>query len=66
MQSKNIFTSKQICIVGTGGFAKEVYYCLADIFAANNTTMQDKVVFSDRDSCCLDSYISMGGVFQYL
>ena len=67
MQSENIFTDKQICIVGTGGFAKEVYYCLADIFAANNITIQDKIVFSDGDNCCIDSYISMEwGVFQYL
>lgn len=54
MKSINIFTEKQICIVGTGGFAREVYCCLEDIFNSKGKSFEDRVVFSDVDSCKSD------------
>ena len=51
MESVNIFTDKQICIIGTGGFAREVYCCLEDIFKYEGVSFDNKVVFSDIDSC---------------
>jgi hypothetical protein len=51
MESVNIFTGKQICIIGTGGFAREVYCCLEDIFKHKGISFDDKVVFSDVDGC---------------
>lgn len=59
MESINIFTEKQICIVGTGGFAREVYCCLEDIFSSKNKSFENKVVFSDVDSCEKD-FVLMG------
>lgn len=51
MESVNIFTDKQICIIGIGGFAREVYCCLEDIFKYKGVSFDDKVLFSDVDSC---------------
>jgi sugar O-acyltransferase (sialic acid O-acetyltransferase NeuD family) len=51
MESVNIFTDKQICIIGTGGFAREVYCCLEDIFKYKGVSFDNKAVFSDVDSC---------------
>jgi hypothetical protein len=51
MESVNIFTDKQICIIGTGGFAREVYCCLEDISKYKGVSFDSKVVFSDMDSC---------------
>jgi sugar O-acyltransferase (sialic acid O-acetyltransferase NeuD family) len=59
MESINIFTEKQICIVGTGGFAREVYCCLEDIFNLNGLSFENRVVFSDVDSCEKD-FVLMG------
>lgn len=58
-ESKNVFTDKQICIVGTGGFAREVYCCLEDVYAAKGLSMDGKVVFSDVDACAQE-YVCMG------
>lgn len=51
MESINIFTDKQICIIGIGGFAREVYCCLEDIFKYKGVSFDNKVIFSDVDSC---------------
>lgn len=58
-ESKNVFTDKQICIVGTGGFAREVYCCIEDVFYANNKDVTGRVVFSDVDTCPQE-YVCMG------
>ena len=41
--------SKPICIVGTGGFAREVLCCVLDVFKAQNEDPKDRVVFLDHD-----------------
>lgn len=58
-ESKNLFTEKPICIVGTGGCARDIYCCLADVFQVHNVEIKGRVVFSDVDSCPL-SYVNMG------
>lgn len=60
MESKNLFTEKQICIIGTGGFAREVYCCIEDIYKTKNTPIKDRVVFLDKDELVKENEIIMG------
>ncbi len=52
MESRNISSDRKICIVGTGGFAREVFCCIIDIFKAKNRSIEDKVCFLDKDEFC--------------
>lgn len=56
-KSHNLFTDKQICIIGTGGFAREVYCCLVDIFHSDEVSIKDKVVFLDKDELCMQDTV---------
>lgn len=40
---------KKIAVFGTGGLAKDVFYCLKDIFKANNISIDDQVIFVDKE-----------------
>jgi len=41
--------NKKIAIFGIGGLAKDVFYCLKDIFKANNISIDEQVVFVDKE-----------------
>lgn len=41
--------SKKVCIVGTGGFAREVLCCLVDIFQDKGASYEDEIFFLDHD-----------------
>jgi sugar O-acyltransferase (sialic acid O-acetyltransferase NeuD family) len=41
--------SKKVCIVGTGGFAREALCCLLDIFNAENASDEGQIFFLDHD-----------------
>lgn len=58
MESLNLFTDKQLCIIGTGGCAREVYGYIVDIFKAENK--HNDVVFLDKDKCVKDDMSVMG------
>lgn len=60
MKSKHLFTDKKICIIGTGGFAREVLCCIVDIFRKEDKVIDDKVVFLDKDEKVSDGMKIMG------
>lgn len=41
--------NKKIAIFGIGGLARDVFYCLKDIFKANNISIDEQVVFVDKE-----------------
>ena len=41
--------SKKVCIVGTGGFARETLCCLIDILKEQDLSFEDRAVFLDHD-----------------
>lgn len=42
--------NRKFCIVGTGGFAREVLCCLLDIFAAEGVDPEGAIVFLDHEN----------------
>ncbi len=47
-------TDNKICIIGTGGFAKETLCCLLDIWKSKKIDPTDRVIFMEKD----DKYIA--------
>ena len=47
--SMKLDLTRKFCIVGTGGFAREVLCCLLDIFENNNSSYEDIIYFLDHD-----------------
>ena len=41
--------NRKIAIFGCGGLSKDIFYCLKDIFQFNNISMDEKVVFVDKE-----------------
>lgn len=54
MRLNNIFTDKQLCIIGMGGCAREAYSYIEDIFRVQKEDVIDKVVFLDKDELVSD------------
>lgn len=40
---------KKIAIFGIGGLSKDIYYCLKDIYSANNVSSEGKIIFVDKN-----------------
>ncbi|MBR1626129.1 MAG: NeuD/PglB/VioB family sugar acetyltransferase [Bacteroidales bacterium] len=45
---------RQLCIIGTGGCARETYSYIKDIFLSQKEDITDKVVFLDKDELVKD------------
>jgi sugar O-acyltransferase (sialic acid O-acetyltransferase NeuD family) len=50
--------NKKIAIFGIGGLAKDVFYCLKDIFKANNISIDEKVVFVDKEKTSENNFLN--------
>ena len=55
MDIKRLFSEgKRLCIIGTGGCARETYNYIEDIFRTQKEDITDKVVFLDKDELVSD------------
>lgn len=53
MKSRNFSTNKKFCIIGTGGFAREVFCYVLDVLKQQNPIIDySRICFLDKDELC--------------